>query len=74
MTIQNATEVRFYCTKHGKALVNVGSGDILYDTNGPYVRDEQGWWEFDMSEYSCLDWKEDSDDCSEFHEVQVKTS
>ena len=71
--ITNPTSVRLFCARHKCTLENIGSGSILYPTNDLFCPepDKDGWFEFDMSEYSCPNWTEDND-CSESYEVQAK--
>lgn len=71
--ITTPTNLRLYCTKHDVNLKNTGSEQIFYPTNSPPQEDEEGWWLFDMSEYGCpIGDLESEEDCSEYHEVQVK--
>lgn len=66
------SQVRFFCTKHNVPLKNCGNGRILDPTDGDPEVFEDGWFNFDTSEYSCPKWTEvEQDDCSEHHEVQV---
>ena len=49
------TKFRLVCAEHNVLLDNVGNGRFTYPTDTivePY-KDEDGWWELDLSEYAC---------------------
>ena len=64
--------MRFFCTKHKVCLENMGNGRIFYPTSSdePAV-DKDGFWELDLSEYTCPQWTEDGD-CSDSWDIELK--
>ncbi len=59
--------MRIWCKTHNVPCVNVGNGRVLTPTDSDPTFNEEGWMEFNTSEFHC-----GFEDCNQDYEVQVQ--